>query len=260
MNSIVVATDLSAGSERAVRRAVVLAAQTGARATCLHVVDSKLAGDAVEARRREADAAIRAQLAGTHNVPVSVQVVQGNHVDAILKTVQDEAADIVVIGQHHSVTELDLFRGSTGEHMLKRGARPVLLVKQAVTAHYRRILAAIDFSTPARRAVEFIAANFPTAETTLIHAFHAVPRVTTGDLLDAQIADFLAGIAPLPPVRKIVEEGPPAPTLLKAIERLAPDLVVVGTHGRADPGPQRVGTVAERVLSQSPVDILAVRG
>lgn len=263
MKSILVATDLSAGSERALRRAVVLAVQTSARATCLHVIDDKLTDEAAELRRREAEAAIKAQLAGAHDVPVTVRIVQGNQLDAILKAAQDESADVVVIGQHKSVTEIDLFRGSTGESVLKSGARPVLMVKQPVTAHYRHVMVATDFSASARGAVEIAVKSFPRAELTLVHAFHVPPGVGAGitDHLEAQFAELLASLpAPLPPIRKVMEEGPPVRTLMAAIERLAPDLVVVGTRGRTGTGPQQIGTVAERVLSQSAVDVLAVRG
>lgn len=264
MKSILVATDLSAGSERALRRAVVLAAQTSSRVTCLHVIDDKLTGEAADSRRRDAETTIKAQLAGAHDVPVTVRIVPGNRFDAILKAAQDESADLVVIGRHRSVAELDLFRGSTAERVLKSGTRPVLMVKQAVAAPYQRIMVAIDFSASARNAVEFAIRTFtlPTAELTLVHAFHVPPRVGAGmaERLEAQFAEFLAGLeGPLPVIHKLTEEGPPVPTLLKAIERLSPDLVVVGTHGRTGTGPQQVGTVAERVLSQSAIDVLAVR-
>jgi len=262
MKSILVATDLSAGSERALRRAVVLAVQTGARATCLHVLDDKLAAAAAEDRRHEAEAAILKQLEGAHDVAVAVRVVSGNRFDAILAAAREESADLVVIGPHRSVTELDLFRGSTAERVLTTGALPVLLVKQPVTAHYRRVVVAVDFSTSSRNAVAFAVENFSKAEFTLVHAYAPPPgrRGSMADRLEQQFSELLAGLEALPPLQKVTDEGPPVPTLMKAIERLSPDLVVVGTHGRTGTGPQQIGTVAERILSQSPVDVLAVRG
>ena len=262
MNSILVATDLSAGSERALRRAVVLAAQTSSRVTCLHVIDDRLSAEEVDSRTRAAEAAIKAQLAGAQDMPVSVRIIPGNHFDAIMAAAQDESADLVVIGRHRSVAELDLFRGSTAERVLKSGTRPVLMVKQAVAAPYQRILVAVDFSASARSAVEFAIRTLaiPKAELTLIHAFHAPPRGGVGivERLEGQFAEFLAGLEDVT-VRKLTQEGPPVPTLLKAIESEAPDLVVVGTHGRTGTGPAQIGTVAERVLSQSAIDVLAVR-
>jgi universal stress protein E len=257
MNSILVATDLSAGSEQAVRRAIVFAAQASARVICLHVIDQSLTGEAADSRRREAEAAIKAQLAGAHDMAVTVRIVPGNHVDAIMAAAQDDSVDLVVIGKHHSVTELDLFRGTTGERVLKLGTRPVLMVKQAVTGPYRRVMIATDFSASARTAVEFAIRTLPKAELTLVHA---APRAGAGmaERLESQFGEFLAGLDDTP-LRRLTEEGPPVPTLMKAIERLAPDLVVIGTHGRTGIGPLQIGTVAERVLSQSATDVLAVR-
>lgn len=260
MKSILVASDLSAGSERALKRAVVFAAQTGARVTCLNVIDAGLTGAAAEARRRDAETTLKAQLAGAQDVPVDVRIVPGNHIDAIQAAAKDESADLLVIGMHHSVTELDLFRNSTGERVLKSGTRPVLMVKQAVTAPYRRVLVAVDFSASSRDAVAFAIRALPQAELTLVHV--SPPRGGAGLTEPAQtkFAEFLAGLEGAPPAaRQLAEQGPPVPTLMKAIERLAPDLVVVGTHGRTGVGPLQIGTVAERVLSQSAVDVLAVR-
>jgi nucleotide-binding universal stress UspA family protein len=223
------------------------------------VIDSALTGAVAEARRRDAEAAIKALVAGAQDVPVGVKIVTGNHIDAIQAAAQEESADLVAIGMHHSVTELDLFRGSTGERVLKSGTRPVLMVKQAVKAPYRRVMVATDFSASARDAVAFAFRTLPKAELTLVHA---VPRAGAGmaDRLETQFAEFLAGLEDVPAtVRKETPEGPPVPTLMKAIERLAPDLVVVGTHGRTGVGPLQIGTVAERLLSQSAIDVLAVR-
>ena len=259
MKSILVATDLSAGSERALRRAVVLAAQTSSRVTCLHVIDDKLTGAAADSRRREAEATIKAQIAGAQDL-VTVRITPGNRYDAILAAAQDESADLVVIGRHRSVTELDLFRGSTAERVLKSGNRPVLMVKQAVAAPYQRIMVAIDFSPSARAAVEFALNTFtvPKAELALVHAYP--PRAGAAAAVEAQFPEFLAGLEEaLPSITKVTEEGPPVRTLLKAIERLTPDLVVVGTHGRTGTEPLQIGTVAEQILSQSAIDVLAVR-
>jgi universal stress protein E len=260
MKSILVATDLSAGSERALRRAVVLAAQTSSRVTCLHVIDEKLTGAAAEAHRAEAEATIKTQIGGADDL-VTVRIMSGNRFDAILAAAQEESSDLVVIGRHRSVTELDLFRGSTAERVLKTGNRPVLMVKQAVTGPYQRLMIATDFSASARSAVEFALATFtvPKVELTLVHAYP--PRAGAASAADQHFTEFLAGLEDaLPSIRKLTLEGGPVPTLMKSIERLTPDLVIVGTHGRTGTEPLQIGTVAEQILSQSAVDVLAVRG
>ena len=262
MKSILVATDLSARSDWAVRRALSLAGQVPARLTFLHVVDENVPRDVADRLTHEADAAIRAKLPSSPPVAATVRVTRGKHFDAILTSAEDVKAHLVLIGKHRSVTELDLFRGSTGERIIRFGTRPVLLVKQEVETDYRRIMIATDFSASARTALEFAFAMFPSAEFTLAHAFHASPRAGAGmrERLEAQFVELLAefeGMAAR--CQTLLEEGPPAPTLKKAIASVQPDLVVVGTHGRTGAGPLQVGTVAERVLSESETDVLAVR-
>lgn len=252
MKSILVATDLSARSEGAIRRAASLAAKSGAQLTVLHVIDE--AQPDAEQRGRAAEAKI-----GSLGPGISVRLMRGKHIDAIEAAAQEAAADLIVIGKHRPVEAVDLFRGSTGERVIRFGTRPVLLVKQAPDAPYARVLVAVDFSPPARQALEYALANFADAELTLVHAFHTVPRTGMADRLERQFAEFFAGLELPPTLRKVTEEGAPVPTLLKAIAGQKPDLVVVGTHGRSSGAPVQIGTVAERILSDAECDIVAVR-
>lgn len=261
MKNMLVATDLSARSDHAITRAVTLATQTPAKLTVIHVI-----ADAAEAQRREAEAKaeIGAQLARLQvgGIPTAVKIVTGKHVEAILAAAKDEQADLVLIGKHRAVEDIDLFRGSTGERMVRFGNKSVLLVKTETTDRpYRKIVIGVDFSPASRRAVEFAFALFPDAEFILAHAF--APPTVPGDInarIDALFTEFMSGLsASLPRCSQLSRQGPPAPTLLKAIAAIGPDLVVTGTHGRSGSDAMQIGTVAERVLSESAFDVLAVR-
>ena len=48
-------------------------------------------------------------------------------------------------------------------------------------------------------------------------------------------------------------------TITRAVERFAPDLLVVGTHGRTGVAHALLGSVAGTLLADPPVDVLAVR-
>jgi nucleotide-binding universal stress UspA family protein len=52
---------------------------------------------------------------------------------------------------------------------------------------------------------------------------------------------------------------PPAEAILEAAEGSAADLIIMGTHGRHGAGRFWLGSVAERVLRESPKPVLAVR-
>jgi universal stress protein E len=257
MKNFLVATDLSARSDNAIARAVALATQTPARLTVVHVVATD-----PQHHEAEAKANIGAQLARLQvgQIPTAIKIVTGKHVEAILAAARDEKAELVVIGKHRAVEAIDLFRGSTGERMVRFGNKSVLLVKTEATGRpYHKIVIGVDFSASSRRAVEFAFDLFPQGEFTLVHAF--APPTVPGDVnarVEAQFSEFMAGLSDAPRSRAS-RQGPPAPTLLKAIATIGPDLVVTGTHGRSGSDAMQIGTVAERVLSEAAVDVLAVR-
>ena len=54
--------------------------------------------------------------------------------------------------------------------------------------------------------------------------------------------------------------GEPASVILETIEKLGVDSVVMATHGRKGIGRLILGSVAERVVRESPCPVLTVRG
>jgi nucleotide-binding universal stress UspA family protein len=57
----------------------------------------------------------------------------------------------------------------------------------------------------------------------------------------------------------IVDHGHPAEAAKRQVDRIRPDLVVVGTHGHTGWRYARAGSIAEIFLAQIPCDVLAVR-
>ena len=64
----------------------------------------------------------------------------------------------------------------------------------------------------------------------------------------------------LPSARAMVREGDPATEILRAIHEIRPRLVCLGTHGRRGLSRVLLGSVAERVVRESPVPVLTLRG
>jgi nucleotide-binding universal stress UspA family protein len=60
-------------------------------------------------------------------------------------------------------------------------------------------------------------------------------------------------------VRIRLEDGPPAPRILKVVKEEAADLLVVGTHGRTGFQRALVGSVADRLVRQATCPVLTVR-
>jgi len=280
MKTILAASDLSARSDRALARAVLLAEQHQAKLLALHVVDEELPAAFADRQAEDADRSLRAALAALPQaaaLPSEVRIVVGEHYQTILAEAETAAADLVVIGQHRKDILLDLFRGSTGERIIRFGNRPVLVVKSAATHRYVSMLAAVDFSPPSRRAIEVAVTLAPDADVKLVHAFEIPFRgLLFGgasmeqlakkhqqqfqEMVEAQTREFLQTLStPIAPRQVIAREGGPEETVLTVAAETRCDLMVVGTHGRSGLGRALLGSVAEGLLARAPCDVLAVR-
>lgn len=60
-------------------------------------------------------------------------------------------------------------------------------------------------------------------------------------------------------VDRAIESGVPHATILEYAETAEVDVVVMGTHGRTGLDHYLIGSIAERVVRQSPVPVLTVR-
>lgn len=281
MKSILVATDLSARSDRAIQRAVEIARQHGARLCVAHVVDDELPAHIAERQKEAAETALREFIAGipaAGALKVVVNVDFGEHFSRIIELAEETAADLIVIGKHREDVLLDLFRGSTGERVMRFGIRPVLVVKGLPAVPYSSVLAAVDFSPPSQTAVEFAFRLVPDGDFHLLHAFdipfHGVVfegrsygelaqkhQRKFDEMFRGQMDEFTAKLTkPARSFSTIVRNGRPEEVILATIEQERPHLVVVGTHGRSGVGRALLGSVAERVIARSSVDVLAVRG
>lgn len=281
MQTILVASDLSARSDRALARAASLAEYHKAKLIVVHVVDEELPAALADRQIEDAERALRAALAPltqSGGFASELRVVVGEHYQSILAEAERADADLIVIGQHRKDILLDLFRGSTGERIIRFGNRPVLVVKSAARHRYVSLLAAIDFSIPSRRAIEAAVKLAPDADLKLVHAFDIPFRgfMFSGgamdtlakkhqqqfqDLVDAQTREFLATLSkPIVVHEVIAKEGRPEEVIISTAEEARPDLLVVGTHGRSGLGRAVLGSVAEHVLARTTCDVLAVRG
>jgi nucleotide-binding universal stress UspA family protein len=279
MRTLLVATDLSQRSERALERAIRLARARDAALVVVHVVDADLPAALAEAQVVAAQEMLTARcaaLAGGDERSVAIEVVRGRpHVD-IASAAERHGAEIVVLGTHREGPWRDVFRGTTAERVVRTCTVPVLMVRTQVTSAYRRLLVAVDFSVFARRAVEFAARFMPNAELELVHAYH-VPfeGFLKGDdtreqmaaeisgrfrkLVDEEMATFLANLQqPRPQLRCVMQEGTVHEVIAARVRETAPDLLVIGTHGKTGLAHAFLGSVAEDLLRSPPCDVLTV--
>jgi nucleotide-binding universal stress UspA family protein len=280
MKRILTATDLSARSDRALERSVSLARDCGAELTVVHVVDEDLPASLADAQQEAAEQAIRDHidtLTAGNGPSISIEVVSGWAYLDILGMSEKVEAEMIVLGVHREDALKDMFRGTTAERVVRAGNIPVLLVKDRVSAPYRRIMVGIDFSAHSRRAVEFAVSFVPSAEFYLVHAYN-VPfkgflyghgtrqevskqhQLQFQKMIEEEMATFLVGFEPAAPkLERVMQEGMVRDVIHRQIDRLKPDLLVIGTHGRTGVAHALLGSVAEDLLKVPPCDVLAIK-
>ncbi|MBR0670422.1 universal stress protein [Roseomonas soli] len=277
------ATDLSSRSDRALRRAGLLAREAGAELVLLSVVDDDQPDILVASERREVAMLLAEQSRSVHELQglePRLRVESGDAFDAIIRIAEAEAVHLIVMGEHRKRLLRDMFVGTTIERVMRRGHRPVLMVNRPAERPYRKILAAIDMSEASAHALRTAAVLrfLQRGEVTVFHAFQQPGKgnLVLADLPNASIAAhvavtatetrgelirFLGGIdlgpgSRLPPIT--LEEGAPGEALRRCVERLSPDLVVLGTRGHGPLGRLILGSVADEALRTLECDILAV--
>lgn len=280
MPQILAATDFSLRSQRAVRRAGVVARQCSAELTLVHVVDDDQPEELVELERREADKFLKEQMASLselQDLRCRAAVTTGEAFDGVLRTARAISADLIVMGSHRKRLLRDIFIGTTIERVIRTGPYPVLMVNREVEFPYRRMLAAVDLSEPSALAIQVASALglLNGLSITMVHAFaapakgHLFIADASKQRIDQYVADerletsleltrFLDahGVLNLGWSQRL-EEGEPFDVLARIVKEESPDLLVIGTHGRSGIARVLLGSVAEQTLRSLDVDILA---
>jgi universal stress protein A len=141
---------------------------------------------------------------------------------------------------------------------------------------YRHILVAYDFSDSGEKALQKAheLAGHHQAKLHILHVVEYLPPVDTSfgavspfevDLTDQLIDSAksrLAAVAEkvgVPEGQRWVELGSPKLEIIRVAEKMAADLIVVGTHGRHGFG-LLLGSTAASVVNHALCDVLSVRG
>lgn len=278
LRSILVATDLSMRSERAIRRAAMLAGSTGAALTMLHVVDDDQPQSVVDAEARDAGRVLVDEaeaLRAARGIDPNVTVQTGHPAEAIAR--EATGHDLVVMGAHRRRILADVFVGTTIERVIRTSARPVLMASGPAAAPYRSVVAALDFSPSSDHAFATAAAfgMLDAPRLTLVHAYtpHAKGMMLYAGASDEAVQDHVLrtsveataairerrdGLS-LPSstlVTADAREGDPARVVAACVGDVDADLLVIGTRGATGLSRFLLGSVAETLLRTLEIDIL----
>ncbi|PVB62782.1 universal stress protein [Labrenzia sp. 011] len=281
MKKIMVATDFSERSDRALRRAILLARQFAATIALVHVIDDDQPLRITETERGEAETLLRqtaATLRDVDAVECHTRVVLASPFAGIVQAVAEIAPDLLVIGPHRRHVLRDVFVGTTAERTIRSVHCPVLMVNAPPAGTYRHILQTTDLSEGSADSLKRFAALGigAHARTSVLHVFDApalrlekIDRMS-GDERESYLSERRADAA-----RRLAaflsaagiesgntilhrEESTLAHEIVSVAEKEEADLVVLATHGRSKLSQLFIGSITEQVLRSSSIDVLAI--
>lgn len=279
MHTVMVAIDLSERSDRALRRAILVAKKNGAELALVHVVDDNQPAWETDTQHVDASDALQ-RLASTIEdvdmVSCSLQVPVAPSVAGVVDVANALEAGLVVIGPHKRNALKDLFVDSTAEQLLGAVPCPVLMANALPLGPYRHVMQTTDLSDVSAAALKrFASVDLgPIFKRRLLHVFDAPGMQVTGAFSPAkagqdhylyqrrsaaeqEMATFVAahGLAAGEGLLRPLETTS-ANDILRTAQDEDVDLVVISTHGRGGIAKLVLGSVAAQVLARSSIDVL----
>ena len=288
LTSILVASDLSGGSDDVVRAAGEIAAAAGAALHVIHAFDLPGSGgddlpEGVRAtfpgRVASTERDLRAQVErvipeGVHVASVRVEIFVAHL--AILDAAEAADAELIVVGPHGRRVG-DTLLGGTADRVIRGATVPCLVVRAPLRIPLRTMIVPVDRSGAASAALQValqwaVALDDGGRPPPRITALHVFPRTlhlpefeARADEIRDAIAEDVAevvregGFEGLVEVETSVRWGTSATD--EVVERAragAADLVVLGTHGRGVIRRFLLGSVASGVAQRAPCPVLLV--
>jgi nucleotide-binding universal stress UspA family protein len=197
--------------------------------------------------------------------------------EAIVDFVEGQGIDLIVMGTHGR-RGLDRVRfGSVTEEVVRTAPAPVLTVQADAPSSVRtvrRVLTPIDFSDASETALRH-AKEIALTQGAEIDLLHVVDKpmfpsaygvdsaeVSTEELLDKAeqgLGDLARDIVGHEHAMVKAVAGHPVEEILNYVEKNDVDLLVIATHGRTGLNRLLIGSVAERVIRQSPIPVFLVK-
>ena len=296
INHILVALDIDHPEQPAFDRAIKLAQSVGASITVLSSCYESYCEEGssfdIDTRKKIKSALINKTTnwldsfkSECEELGVSFQTEvhwQKNLYDAVMESMNNSDFDLVIKGTHAHRGIVDRIFTHTDWNLLRHCPAPVLLVKSSKPWQHNRILASIDATShdEGHKLInenildfaEHLADHFSTdlhlvnAYPLVALAFAMVPEVTAPDDIQDFVTkqhkencDRYAEKYGINQDHIHISEGDPEDVIEALNDKIAADLVVIGTVGREGLAGVLLGNTAERIVDRVPCDVLVIK-
>ncbi|KIT16116.1 universal stress protein [Jannaschia aquimarina] len=267
MDRILVATDLSARSDRALARGIALARSTGAELNVVSVVDDDLPAELILAHEEKAEEVLKARLE-KEGVEARLHVENGHPVQMVPGLARAIGADLLVVGGHRGRGWEDWISEPNLTRILRAIECDALVALQPPEVEWTRIVLGWDGSPVCRAAIGLARALAPEAE--LIPARAVAPpsaaamgaaiavveenRIATDEAEESlrAVSETLEGPVGKPQVRV----GGPAWVLDRVAQDVGATAIAVGRHARGGLARLLLGHTALALAMSTQRDLL----
>lgn len=281
---LLVATDFSAGSERAADTAIDLAARWKSRIDWVHVhpeashvlapSGQALLAHYVERERQVAQTGLAAlvERGSARGVECHSHLERGRPESCVASLAEETDADWVVLGTHGRSGITALLLGSVAEKIARICPRSTLLVRSgSLLAPGGTVLYGEDFSPDESRQVAADVAHALEARLVLVHGIDVMTGIAANtsysmppSLIDSARDEAVAHLTQLARelgdgVGSVVRLEPGAAALCDQARKTNASLVITGTSSRRGLERWVLGSVAEKTLRHAPCSVLILK-
>ncbi|MBA3032995.1 MAG: universal stress protein [Gammaproteobacteria bacterium] len=282
---ILATTDFQPSAQHAADRAFRLAAETGAQLTLMHTIrqrvidelhkllgrDSAKLEEDIHQQAHDSLAKLAAELGHAHGIAADIHLATGKLLQSILDHAAAIDAGLLVFGTSGG----NFLLGTTAARLIRMTRLPILVVKQAPSHAYQRVLVPVDFSPVSARSLQMARQLAPQAHIVLLHAFESAFEgkllyAGVGDAVIQQfrstakheaqqqlhvLADTVGGPSK---VSMLALHGNPAQRIIEQEQVHGSDLIVMGKQGKDMIEEFLLGSVTKHVLAESQCDVLVM--
>ncbi len=279
LQDILVATDFSESSDRAIKASVLLAKKFKSRITLMHVASDESVSDEtrvlIEQSINNKLANVKENISKEDVYVSDVIAEKGVAFEKIIQVAQGKNVNLIVVGSGSKDSNDNFKLGTTAEKLIRKNQIPVWVVKNEDVKPVSKIICPVDFSDASKRALlnAITLADKFNAELTVINVF--VPIISTSVRISQNIEEenkhlrnqreqelnkFLNEIDfKSVKYKKDLLMGIPYIEIYKAIKNQKADLLIMGTTGKTGLSKLLMGSVTEKVTRELPCSFITTK-
>ena len=283
IQNVLIATDFSQYSDRALSFGLQLSKSYGANAYVITVVpvgQFMLGGPSAYVAAKDAafrdlvglKTDLKRAYAYEEGKDYHVFLLEGNVAESILEFAHEKRADLIVLGTHGRSGLSKALMGSVAEGVFRGSKVPVVTLgpsvrESLINARPRRsILVAADFTAASERAVEYAAslAGEHNAKLTAVHVMQHMPhdhseRARILQSVKTRLAELLNRKAPGVQCSSLTQEGQVVSTIVQTACETDADLLVIGVRPSSGILDRLMFPHAYQIVRESPCPVLTLR-